>query len=111
MNKNRFYTGKGGKMAFFLIIPVVIALAGLAVMWLWNAILPELLGVNTITFWQSVGLFVLCKILFGNYRGRGQHAGSRSFGAGRMIEKWKNATPEEREALREEWRNRCKKPN
>ncbi len=95
---------------FLLIIPVVLGVAGFVVMSLWNAILPELTGVKAISFWQAVGLFVLCKILFGNFRGPGGGArGRMGFGPGGIWEKMRNATPEEREALREEWRRRCRK--
>ncbi|MBK1440447.1 hypothetical protein JHJ32_10660 [Parapedobacter sp. ISTM3] len=53
----------------FVLIPIMAAafviLVGYLVMMLWNYTLPALLGVNTITFWQAVALFFLCKILFG----------------------------------------------
>lgn len=105
MSRNRF-NGKG-RWLFFLIVPAVLGGAGLLVMYLWNAILPELLGVAKISFWQSVGLFILCKVLFGNFR-KPERANSRmGFGPWGKWEKFKNATPEEREALKEEWRRRC----
>lgn len=107
MNRNRFY-GKG-KGLFFLMIPLLLAMAGGLVMWLWNAILPGLLGVKAISFWQALGLFLLCKILFGNFRGPSGGRGRMGFGPGKMRERWMNATPEEREALKEEWRKRCRK--
>lgn len=42
----------------------IAALLGLPVMWLWNALMPEIFGLKTIGFWQAVGLNVLCSILF-----------------------------------------------
>ena len=33
------------------------------VMWLWNWLAPAL-GVSTLTYWQSWGIFVLCNLLF-----------------------------------------------
>ena len=36
-------------------------------MLIWNAVLPDLLNTNTITYWQSIGLLVLSKILFGRF--------------------------------------------
>ena len=108
MRKGKFYNGKGGKWLFVLIVPLVLGLAGLAVMWLWNMILPELLGVKTINFWQSVGLFLLCRILFGNFKGNRGNREGRRFG-GRLRERWANATPEEREAIKEELRKRCRR--
>lgn len=37
------------------------------VTWFWNAIIPVIfasVGISTITYWQSVGLIMLCRILF-----------------------------------------------
>lgn len=39
---------------------------GFPLMWLWNAILPELFGFKLISFWQALGLSALSKMLFGN---------------------------------------------
>ena len=39
------------------------------VMWLWNCILPEIIGVKIINYWQAMGILVLSKILFGGFRG------------------------------------------
>lgn len=107
MNKSQFYTGGRGKGWFILLIPVVLGLAGAAVMWLWNATLPELTGAKPITYWQSVGLFVLCKLLFGNFKGPGGNQGPIRSRMARLKEKWANATPEERQAMKDEWRKRC----
>ncbi len=48
---------------------------GLAVMWLWNWLMPELFGLPTIDYWQSVGLLLLSHLLlrgpsFGHRRSR-----------------------------------------
>ena len=32
---------------------------------LWNWLLPSLFGWRLITFWQALGILVLCRILFG----------------------------------------------
>lgn len=48
-----------------LVLLIVIGVFGLAVMLLWNWLMPALFGVVTITYWQSLGLFILCKLLFG----------------------------------------------
>ncbi len=65
------------------------------VMLLWNALLPAILGVKSIGFFQALGLLILCKILFGSFGGRGM------FGRhGReMRERWMAMTPEQREAF------------
>ena len=54
---------------------IAIAVAGIAVfsaivMLLWNSILPSVLHVGTITFWQAAGLLLLAKLLFGGFRRR-----------------------------------------
>ena len=96
-----------GWFFFFSLVAILMALLiGGLVMWLWNAILPKVLNVRPITYWQAVGLLVLSRILFGrfwggSYRGRGQMSG------GPWREKWMKMTPEEREQFTQEWRNRC----
>jgi hypothetical protein len=42
----------------------VALILGLPLMWLWNWIMPELFYLDTITFWQAVGLNLLTGILF-----------------------------------------------
>ncbi|WP_414617657.1 hypothetical protein [Dyadobacter sp. 32] len=63
----------------FWSIPLFVLVAGLilggAVKFLWNAILPTLLNVNPITYWQAVGLLALCRILLGNFGGRMRNQG------------------------------------
>ena len=39
-------------------------------MWLWNQLMPAIFGLHAINFWQALGMLVLCKILFGGFRGR-----------------------------------------
>lgn len=96
------------KFGFFLIAAVVFVLviSGL-IMVLWNAILPDLLGIKTIEYWQAVGLFVLSRILFGRFffgpgGGFKKHAAKRAY----WKEKWKNMTEEERAKMKEKWRRR-----
>jgi hypothetical protein len=33
-------------------------------MLLWNWLMPELFGLSKVTFWQAIGLNILCTILF-----------------------------------------------
>ena len=50
---------------YIMVVGVIFAtLLGLPVMLLWNWLMPELFGLGTITFWQAVGLNILCSILF-----------------------------------------------
>jgi hypothetical protein len=48
-------------------------LIGAVVMWLWNGIVPNILPAHTITYWQSVGLLVLARILVGGFGRGGGH--------------------------------------
>jgi hypothetical protein len=78
--------------------------AGFVVMQLWNWLMPVLFGWHGIGFWQAIGILVLSKILFGGFRGRpGHHLHWR----GRMMERWEQMTPEEREKFRESMRGCC----
>ncbi len=80
-----------------------IAIGGVVVQQLWNWLLPQIFGWRLISFWQALGLLVLCRILFGGFgfRGSGRH-GMR----GRMRERWGRMTPEQREAFRQRMRER-----
>ena len=88
-----------------------VGLAGLAVMLLWNALLPAILGVSAISFWQAVGLLALSRILFGGWRGGrgwgGEHGPGRRDWKQKMTERWQQMTPEQRARMKEQWRDRC----
>ena len=54
-----------GAIILTLILIVVLALLmGFPVMWLWNWLMPLIFGLKTITFWQAVGINILCGLLF-----------------------------------------------
>jgi uncharacterized membrane protein len=96
------------KKWLFLFVPVGIALfvfvGGEIVMHLWNWLLPGLFGWRLLTFWQAVGLLVLCRILFGSHGFRGGHRSRvRERIKERMEERWQHMTPEEREKARQRW--------
>jgi hypothetical protein len=86
-----------------LAIPVFIAIGGEIVLHLWNWLLPPLFGWRQITFWQALGLLVLCRILFGGFASHG--SGRPSFRR-RMDERCEHMTPEERERFRQRMRER-----
>ncbi len=94
MNKKWFYLGPLAILAMALFI----AVGGEVVMKLWNWLLPGLFGWRQITFWQALGILVLCRILFGSMGG---HGGPRSKFRGRMRERCQRMTPEEREKFRQ----------
>lgn len=73
-------------------------------MLLWNGVLTDIINVKQITYWQAVGLFILCKILFTSFR-PGPPGGFRRGGP-----LWRNKlmdmSPEERENFKREWQKR-----
>jgi len=105
------------KWWIFLVAPplfvLCIFLGGEIVKLLWNWLLPPLLGLHQINFWQGLGILVLARILFGGIGGRGPSHRSNFRGrmldrmADRMADRWEQMTPEERERFRERIRGRC----
>lgn len=95
----RHWAGK----ALLIVLGIVgfTVFAGLAVMYLWNWLMPTLFGLVTISFWQALGIFALAKILFG-FGGGGDKMGGRNKGkwGRRFQEKWGNMSNEEREKYR-----------
>ena len=90
--------------AAMLGILVFMAIGGEIVLHLWNWLLPPLFGWRQITFWQALGILVLCRILFG---GHGWHGSGRSNVRRRMEERCgRRMTPEERERFRQRMRER-----
>ena len=102
----RFWFRKG--LMFVVLFIAAILLFSAAVMGLWNAILPAVLGVSAITFGQALGILVLSKILFGGLGRRGgwNRGGGPQWKRG-MQDKWANMTPEDREKFKAEWKNKC----
>ncbi|WP_216846687.1 hypothetical protein [Mucilaginibacter sp. L196] len=104
--KRIFFKGR------FIFIPilaaVVLSLVSFVVMQLWNNLLPAILHVGIITFWQAMGIFILCKILFGFGKGgRGWgNGGGGPWMRRRMEEKFKNMTPEEKERFKQKMAER-----
>jgi len=100
MRRNRFL--RGLKFALFGVL--FLTVFTFVVMRLWNWLTPAMFGWHVITFWQALGILVLSKILFGGFRG-GPHRGWNW--RHRMMERWEQMTPEEREKFRESMRGGC----
>jgi hypothetical protein len=97
------------RIAGMFIALAMLAVFGVGVMFLWNALLPGIFGLSIINYWQSAGLLLLSRILFGGLGGFGRglfmpHGGysrdERLFRHGNPLrEKWMNMTDEERKAF------------
>jgi hypothetical protein len=55
---------------FVIFVFLFLLIGGFITMSLWNWLVPELFNGPVITFWQTIGLLILSKILFGGF-GRG----------------------------------------
>lgn len=95
---------RGRRMArvvkFVMFGLVAAAVLGFVVMRLWNWVIPPVFGLHAIGYWQALALLVLARILFGGFR-----RGFGGFRPGmhwrrRMMERWAQMTPEEREKFR-----------
>lgn len=91
----------------FILFPIcaiaMLSVASYAVMLLWNNILPDVIQVRTVTFWQAMGIFLLCKILFG-FGGRGSGNFKERMMARKMGQRFKEMSPEQKEQLRAKMR-------
>jgi hypothetical protein len=100
-----FETGPVRFFIFIFFAGIAALTVGFVVMWLWNATLPELVGARAISYWQSVGLLVLCRILFGSFHRGG---GRKQWGTPPHLRaKFMNMTEEEKKAFKEEMKRRC----
>jgi hypothetical protein len=97
MTRQRAETLITRALTITVLILIVIAGFGQAVLQLWNWLMPDLFGLPPLRFWQAVGLMSLCWILFGGLRGFGMGMGRRH---DRTRDGWSRLTPEERERVR-----------
>jgi hypothetical protein len=84
---------------------VTVAAFSVAVMLLWNALMPQIFAFPQIGYLQAAGLLVLARILFGGIGGSharrigalGAMEDGRLFGRGNKLrEKWMNMSADER---------------
>ena len=61
---NDFFTGLGALIIAILLIAVFALVLAFPVMWLWNWIMPAVFGLVKISFWQALGINLLCGFLF-----------------------------------------------
>jgi hypothetical protein len=90
------------KVLLFVLLAATIC--GFVVMWLWNWLMPAIFGLHAISYWQALGLLVLSKVLFGGFLGRHNLRGDWR---ARLIRRWEDMPPEEREKFRAGMRGGC----
>jgi Ca2+/H+ antiporter, TMEM165/GDT1 family len=91
--------------AIVLVLLIVVAGFGQAVLQLWNWLMPDIFGLRPISFWQAVGLLGLSWLLFGGFgMFRGPGTGHWRH---RMAMRLEQMPPEERERFREAMERRC----
>jgi hypothetical protein len=86
------------------------AVFAVAVMLLWNALLPQIFALPQVSYLQAAGLLILARLLFGGIGGdmrghaghRGMRRGEHPFDHGNKLrEKWMNMSEEERKEFME----------
>jgi hypothetical protein len=97
------------RSAGILVMLAMLAVFGIGVMLLWNALLPGVFGLPVLNYWQAAGLLLLSRILFGGLGGFGGGRFLMRGGYGRderlfhhgnpLREKWMNMTDDERKAF------------
>jgi len=100
---------------FIPLIAVAFLAFGFFTMHLWNWLMPILFHLPEITFWQTIGLMILSRLILGGFGGHHSRGHNHDYRQ-QVHEKWENMTPEEREKFKERihshrppWTNRfCK---
>jgi len=89
----------GRVLKFVVFALLAAAVLSFVVMRLWNWVVPPVFGLHTIRYGQALALLALTRILFGGLR-RGFGPGMGMHWRRRMMERWAQMTPEEREKFR-----------
>ena len=114
MKETRYNGPRGPRrfLRFLLFAATAILVLGGIVMQLWNAILPALLPVALIGYWQAVGLLLLCKILFSSFLpGPGNLSPFLGGPPPHIREKFMKMNEEEKATFKEQWKKRCAERN
>ena len=105
MNRS-FWLKKAVKFVFFAAL--FVAAAGFVTMSLWNWLMPMVFHLPALTFWQTLGLLVLSRILTGGFGRGGRNGWARGRAWKRQVQQRMEAfSPAEREKFRQQMRSRC----
>jgi hypothetical protein len=84
--------------------------------YLWNWLVPSIIGWRAITYWEALGLFILSKMLFKGITWNNNRGGhwNRHWKAkwnekwnAKWREKWDTMSPEDRERFKQKMRDKC----
>lgn len=108
----RPYTNHRARRGFFFLFAIIAIVAvGFLIMFLWNWLMPTLFKLSSISYWQALGLFVLSRILFGSFHfSKPMNRNNKTeFDRETFKERFMQMSHEERQAFREQWKQRCSK--
>ena len=94
--------------AILAMVALCALVLGYGTMLLWNWLIPELFAGPVITFWQALGLLLLCKLLLGfpHKHHEGGWAGKKRKWREHWQAKMGSMTPEEKERMKDQL-SRC----
>ena len=80
--------------------------------YLWNWLVPGIIGWRAITYWEALGLFILSKILFkgitwNNNQGSHWNRHWKAKWNAKWREKWETMNPEDKERFKQKMREKC----
>ncbi len=79
---------------------------------LWNGLVPDLFGGPAITYWQTLGLLVLAKIVLWPLGGGRGHWNHRRGGPGRFwAARWESMSPDDRARFKEKMKDKWCRPH
>lgn len=92
---------------FFPLLFVGLFAISALVMLLWNLIIPEIAHLPAINYWQAMGLFILCRILFGSFSFRRHHPHHLHFGHPHFKDRFMEMNDDEKLQFKNQWKSRC----
>jgi hypothetical protein len=106
MNKTIKYIAIGIGIA--ILCTVALGLLIYLLQYLWNWLIPSIIGWRAITYWEALGLFILSKILFKGFAWSGGHKSRwNSHWKTKWTQKWETMSPEDRERFKQKMREKC----
>lgn len=106
-SNNRFC--RNSKCFFFPLLIIGIFATSAIVMLLWNWIIPGISTLSPLSYWQAMGLLILCRILFGDFHFKRHHHGFRKahFAHAAFKDKFMDMNENEKQQFKDQWKSRC----